>query len=71
MPSERTAGRPTTRRYSAEEEAAAVRMVRSLQQETGVQHGTVNVSPSCSGMGCSQSGRGSSNLRSTMAFGRA
>ena len=31
MPMERTAGKPTTRRYSPEEKQAAVRMVRSLQ----------------------------------------
>jgi transposase-like protein len=41
MPSERTAGKPTTRRYSAEEKQAAVRMVRSLQAETGMHHGAV------------------------------
>jgi transposase-like protein len=41
MPSERTAGKPTTRRYSVEEKAAAVRMVRSLQAETGMAHGAV------------------------------
>lgn len=33
MPSERTAGKPTTRRYSPEEKAAAVRMVRTLRAE--------------------------------------
>jgi transposase len=41
MPTEHTAGKPTTRRYSAEEKAAAVRMVRSLQAETGTTTGTV------------------------------
>jgi len=41
MPSEHTAGKPTTRRYSAEEKGAAVRMVRSLQAETGTRTGTV------------------------------
>ena len=41
MPSERTAGKPTTRRYSSEEKQAAVRMVRSLQAETGMTHGAV------------------------------
>jgi transposase len=41
MPSERTAGKPTTRRYSPEEKQAAVRMVRSLQAETGMTHGAV------------------------------
>ena len=41
MPTERTVGKPTSRRYSAEEKAAAVRMVRSLQAETGMTHGAV------------------------------
>src|SRR5947199_4739549 len=41
MPSERSAGKPTTRRYSPEEKAAAVRMVRSLRAETGMTHGAV------------------------------
>ena len=41
MPSERTVGKLTTRRYSPEEKQAAVRMVRSLQAETGMTHGAV------------------------------
>jgi transposase-like protein len=41
MSTEHTAGKPTTRRYSPEEKAAAVRMVRSLQAETGMTHGAV------------------------------
>ena len=41
MPTERSVGKPTTRRYSAEEKAAAVRMVRALRAETGVTHGAV------------------------------
>jgi transposase len=41
MPREHSAGKPTTRRYSPEEKAAAVRMVRSLQAETGMTHGAV------------------------------
>ncbi len=41
MPRERTAGSPTTRRYSREEKRAAVRMVRALQAETGSTAGTV------------------------------
>ena len=41
MPAERTAGKPTTRRYSPEEKQAAVRMVRSLRAETGMTHGAV------------------------------
>ena len=38
MPREHTVGRPTTRRYSIEEKQAAVRMIRSLQAETGMTH---------------------------------
>jgi transposase len=41
MSTEHTAGRPTARRYSIEEKQAAVRMVRSLQAETGMTHGAV------------------------------
>jgi transposase len=41
MPTEKSAGKPTTRRYSVEEKAAAVRMVRALRAETGMTHGAV------------------------------
>ena len=41
MPQEKSAGKPTTRRYSDEEKAAAVRMVRALRAETGMTHGAV------------------------------
>ena len=41
MPTDHAAGKPTTRRYSAEEKQAAVRMVRSLRAETGTTTGTV------------------------------
>ena len=41
MPQEQSAGKPTTRRYSNQEKAAAVRMVRTLRAETGSEHGTV------------------------------
>ena len=41
MPKEHGAGKPTTRRYSSEEKAAAVRMVRTLRTELGVTQGTV------------------------------
>ncbi|MCR6491158.1 IS3 family transposase [Cellulomonas sp. P24] len=41
MPREVSKGKPTTRRYSPEERAAAVRMVRSLRAELGTEHGTV------------------------------
>lgn len=41
MPKDTTPGKPTTRRYSPEEKAAAVRMVRTLRAELGTGHGTV------------------------------
>jgi transposase len=41
MPREVSKGKPTTRRYSPEEKAAAVRMVRALRAEIGTEHGTV------------------------------
>lgn len=41
MGNERTTGSPTTRRYSPEEKARAVRLVRQLRKELGTSHGTV------------------------------
>lgn len=41
MPKDVTPGKPTTRRYSVEEKAAAVRMVRSLRAELGTEQGTI------------------------------
>ncbi len=41
MSKEQSPGKPTTRRYSEEEKAAAVRMVRTLRAELGSEHGTV------------------------------
>lgn len=41
MPKEQVSGKPQTRRYSQEEKAAAVRMVRTLRAELGTEHGTV------------------------------
>ena len=41
MPKEQVPGKPTTRRYSEEEKAAAVRMVRTLRSELGTAQGTV------------------------------
>lgn len=41
MSKERSVGKPTTRRYSPEEKASAVRMVRTLRAELGTEHGTV------------------------------
>jgi transposase-like protein len=41
MPKEIKLGKPTTRRYSEEEKAQAVRLVRQLRRELGSEHGTV------------------------------
>ena len=41
MPKEQSSGKPTSRRYSSEEKAAAVRMVRTLRAELGTEQGTV------------------------------
>jgi len=43
MPTEPSSGKkPTSRRYSLEEKAAAVRMVRTLRSELGTEQGTVS-----------------------------
>ena len=41
MPQETSPGKPTTRRYTDEEKAQAVRLVRQLRKELGTEHGTV------------------------------
>lgn len=41
LPKGQSPGRPTMRRYSSEEMAAAVRMVRTLREELGTGQGTV------------------------------
>jgi len=41
MGNEVTSGRPTTRRYSPQEKARAVRLVRQLRKELGSSHGTI------------------------------
>ncbi len=41
MGNEGTPGKPTTRRYSPEEKARAVRLVRQLRKELGTTHGTI------------------------------
>lgn len=41
MGNERTPGSPTTRRYSPEEKARSVRLVRQLRKELGTSHGTI------------------------------
>jgi transposase-like protein len=41
MPDERTPGKPTTRRYTPAEKAQAVRLVRQMRAERGMDHGCV------------------------------
>jgi transposase-like protein len=41
MPTQRGSAKPTTRRYSDEEKAQAVRLVRQLRVELGTEHGTI------------------------------
>ena len=41
MAGEKSPGKPTTRRYTEEEKAQAVRLVRQLRRELGTEHGTV------------------------------
>ena len=41
MPKEQSPEKSTGRRYSREEKAAAVRMVRTLRAELGTEHATV------------------------------
>jgi transposase len=41
MGNERTPGKLTTRRYSPDEKARAVRLVRQLRRELGATHGTI------------------------------
>jgi transposase len=41
MPTQGRSGKPTTRRYSDEEKAQAVRLVRQLRAELGHDHGTI------------------------------
>jgi transposase-like protein len=65
MPKGSTPGKPTTRRYSPDEKAAAVRMVRTLRAELGTEHGTVNRVASQVGYGTSRCGRGSVRPTST------
>jgi len=41
MPKELSPGKPNTRRYTPDEKAQAVRLVRQLRKELGTDHGTV------------------------------
>jgi transposase len=51
MPKELSPGKPTTRRYSQEEKAQAVRLVRQLRKELGTEHGTIQRVASQLGIG--------------------
>lgn len=51
MVSNQGSGKPTARRYSPEEKAAAVQMVRTLRAELGTEHGTVHRAASQLGYG--------------------
>ncbi len=67
MPREVSKGKPTTRRYSEEEKAAAVRMVRALRAELGTDHGTIGRVASQLGYGPSRCGCGCVRPTSTTA----
>jgi transposase len=41
MGNEKRVGKPTARRYSPEDKARAVRLVRQLRKELGMSHGTI------------------------------
>ncbi len=41
MPDEKTPGKPTTRRYTPAEKAQAVRLVRQMRVELGMDHGCI------------------------------
>ncbi len=41
MPKQQSPGKPTTRRYTPQEKADAVRLVRTLRAELRTEHGTV------------------------------
>jgi transposase-like protein len=57
MGQERSPGKPTTRRYSEAEKERAVRAVRQLRKELGMDHGTI-------GRVAQQLGIGTESLRS-------
>jgi transposase-like protein len=40
---EESVGKPTTRRYTPEDKARAVRLVRQLRKELGTPHGTIQL----------------------------
>ncbi len=57
MGMEGTSGGPTARRYSPEEKARAVRLVRQLREELGTSHGTVQRVAGRSVVGSSRCGQ--------------
>ena len=65
-----TQGKPTTRRYSPEEKARAVRLVRQLRKEIGTNHGTIGRVVTRSAAGWSRCGSGSNRPTSTMVSSR-
>ncbi len=58
MGTEQTPGKPTTRRYSDEEKAQAVRLVRQLRAETGQRYGAVKRVAEQLGYGWNRCGAG-------------
>jgi transposase-like protein len=67
MPGDRTAGKPTTRRYSEQEKVQAVRLVRQLRAELGADFGTVTRVAEQLGYGPRRCGSGCTKPRSTTA----
>ena len=59
--------KPTARRYTPEEKAQAVRLVRQLRAELGTDHGTVSGSPASSATASSRCATGSTRPTSTRA----
>jgi hypothetical protein len=55
MPKEQSPGKATTRRYTPDKRAAAVRMVRALRVELGTEHGRSSGSPASSARACYES----------------
>ena len=70
MPKEQSPGKPTARRYSREEKAAAVRMVRALRAELGTEQGTVSRVAVSSATGSSRFVPGCVRPTSTMGMPR-
>ena len=65
MPKDQSPGKPTTRRYSQEEKAAAVRMVRALCAELGTDQEPCNGWPVSSATASSRFARGCARPTST------